>query len=86
MEECKSMGVLADVGERLVRFRAQAGLDAEQAAAAARIDSERLDLAEAGEVALTDDELVRLSSVYGVDVTEIFGGRITPFRDYASGG
>jgi transcriptional regulator with XRE-family HTH domain len=79
------MGVLDETGERLTRLRAQAGLDLEAAAAAARIGAERLGAAEAGELALSDDELAALASTYGVDVTEIFGGRITPFRDYAGG-
>lgn len=77
------MGVLADVGERLIRFRATAGLDPERAALAAEIEPDRLDQAEAGELALTEDELARLASAYGIDSTEIFGGRITPFRDFA---
>ncbi len=79
------MGVVDDVGERLVRFRVQAGLEPEPAAAKARIDVERLADAEAGEVALTDPEIVRLARIYGVDPTEIFGGRVTPIRDVAAG-
>ena len=80
------MGVLADVGERLIRFRAQAGLDPEQAAARAQIDPERLDQAETGEIALGEDELFRLAGAYGIDATEFFGGRITPVRDFVAGG
>jgi transcriptional regulator with XRE-family HTH domain len=79
------MGVVEETGERLTRFRAQAGLDPEAAAAEAHIAPERLAAAEGGQLALTDDELGALARVYGVDVTEIFGGRITPFRDYAGG-
>ncbi len=79
------MEVVAQVGERLVRFRAQAGLDFETAAAAARIAADRLDAAESGDVALTEDELARLASAYGVGATELFGGRITPIRDFAGG-
>jgi transcriptional regulator with XRE-family HTH domain len=79
------MGVLDETGERLIRLRAQAGLDLETAAAQARIGAERLGAAESGELALSDDELAALASAYGIDVTEIFGGRITPFRDYAGG-
>src|SRR6202163_1230253 len=79
------MGVVDDVGERLVRFRVQAGLEPEPAAAKARVDVERLAGAEAGEVALTDAEIDRLARAYGVDPTEIFGGRVTPIRDIAAG-
>jgi transcriptional regulator with XRE-family HTH domain len=79
------MGVVDDVAERLVRFRVQAGLEPEAAAARARIDVERLADAEAGELALTDAEIARLAQAYGVDPTEIFGGRVTPIRDVAVG-
>jgi transcriptional regulator with XRE-family HTH domain len=79
------MGVVDDVGERLVRFRVQAGLEPEPAAARAQIDVERLAGAEAGELALTDAEIARLARAYGVDPTEIFGGRVTPIRDVAAG-
>ncbi|HYW54342.1 MAG TPA: helix-turn-helix transcriptional regulator [Dongiaceae bacterium] len=79
------MGVREEVGERLVRFRTQAGLDPEQAALRAGVDDERLADAESGTLALTEDELARIAVAYGVDPTELFGGRITPFRDYAGG-
>jgi transcriptional regulator with XRE-family HTH domain len=79
------MGVVDDVGERLARFRVQAGLEPEPAAAKARIDVERLADAEAGELALTDAEIDRIARAYGVDPTEIFGGRVTPIRDVAAG-
>ena len=79
------MGVMDDVGARLVRFRVQAGLEPEPAAANAQIDVERLAGAEAGEVALTDAEIAGLARAYGVDATEIFGGRVTPIRDVAAG-
>ena len=79
------MGVVDDVGERLVRFRMRAGLEPEAAAAKARVDVERLTDAEAGELALTDEEIAALASTYGVDPTEIFGGRVTPIRDVAAG-
>ncbi|HWT05094.1 MAG TPA: helix-turn-helix transcriptional regulator [Xanthomonadales bacterium] len=79
------MGVVDDVGERLVRFRVQAGLEPEPAAAKVQIGVERLADAEAGEVALTGAEIDRLARAYGVDATEIFGGRVTPIRDVAAG-
>jgi ribosome-binding protein aMBF1 (putative translation factor) len=79
------MGVVNDVAERLVRFRVQAGLEPEAAAARARIDAERLADAEAGDVALTDAEIAMLARAYGIDPTEIFGGRVTPVRDVAAG-
>jgi len=77
------MGVVGEVAERLVRFRVQAGLEPETAAAKARIDPERLADAEAGELTLTDAELEALASAYGIDPTELFGGRITPIRNIA---
>ena len=85
IREGPGMGMLAEVGERLIRFRTQAGLDLETAAAQLGVDAERLEHAESGETALTEDELRRLASTYGVDPTEIFGGRITPFQNYAGG-
>ncbi len=79
------MGVVDDVAERLIRFRLQAGLEPEAAAARARIDAERLADAEDGAFALTDAELDCIARAYGVDPTEIFGGRVTPIRDIAAG-
>ncbi len=79
------MGVVDEVAERLVRFRVKAGLDSAAAAARARIDPDRLDEAEAGDVTLGDDEITALAEAYGIDATEIFGGRITPLQDYAGG-
>lgn len=81
-----AMGVLAQVGERLIRFRAAAGLEPERAAELAHVDPDRLDGAETGVLALDEDELVRLAGAYGVDPTELFGGRVTPVRDFAAGG
>jgi transcriptional regulator with XRE-family HTH domain len=77
------MGVVSEVAERLVRFRVQAGLEPETAAVKARIDAERLADAEAGEATLTDAELETVATAYGIDPTEIFGGRITPIRNIA---
>ena len=79
------MGVVDEVAERLVRFRVKAGLEPEAAAAKARIDVERLADAEAGELTLTDAEIETLATAYGIDPTEIFGGRITPIRNVAGG-
>lgn len=79
------MRVLDEVGERLVRLRTQAGLDPEAAAMRTRITVDRIAAAEAGEVALSDDEIDAVARAYAVDPTEIFGGRITPLRDYAGG-
>ena len=79
------MELLREIGERLVRFRTQAGLDPQAAAAAANVEAERLAAAEAGELGLTEDELGRIASAYAVDPTEIFGGRITPLQNYAGG-
>jgi len=79
------MGVLEEVGGHLVRLRTQAGLDPDGAAAATQIPVERLSEAEAGLIALTEDELGVVARAYGVDTTEIFGGHITRFQDYAGG-
>jgi ribosome-binding protein aMBF1 (putative translation factor) len=79
------VSIVSEVAERLMRFRVKAGLDPEAAAAAARIDPERLDGAEAGSVTLNQDEIAALAEAYAVDPTEIFGGRITPLQDYAGG-
>ncbi len=77
------MSVVDEVAQRLVRFRVQAGLEPETAAAKARIPVERLADAETGELTLTDAEIETLASVYGIDPTEVFGGRITPIRNIA---
>jgi hypothetical protein len=79
------MGLLEEVGGHLIRLRMQAGLDPDGAAAATQISVERLTEAEAGFVALTEDELSIVARAYGVDTTEIFGGHITRFQDYAGG-
>jgi transcriptional regulator with XRE-family HTH domain len=79
------MEMLAEIGARLVRFRTQAGMDVEAAAAAANVNADRLDLGEAGSIGLAEDELDRLARVYGIDPTELFGGRITLFQNFAGG-
>ncbi len=66
------------VAEQLISARAAEGLDIEEAAELADVDLERLAAAEAGEFALTEDELQRLAEEYGVGVTAFFGGRVTP--------
>jgi transcriptional regulator with XRE-family HTH domain len=70
--------VLNVVAEQLVSYRAAEGLDFDEAAEEADIDPERLAAAEAGEIALTEDELNRLAETYGVSVTAFFGGHVTP--------
>ena len=77
------MGVLDEVAERLVRFRVKAGLDPAAAAARASVDAERLEGAESGGVKLREDEINALAEAYGIDETEVFGGRITPLQYYA---
>ena len=79
------MGVLDDVADRLIRLRTQAGLEVEDAASRSGVAIDRLVDAESADAALTEAEIEQLASAYGVDPTEIFGGRITPFRDYAGG-
>lgn len=78
MSESGKEEVLRKVAEQLVRFRSEEGISLEDAADAASIDSERLASAEAGELALTDAELADLAEVYGIEVTQFFGGGVTP--------
>ena len=77
------MAVLDEVAERLVRFRVKAGLDPAAAAARAGVDAQRLEGAEAATTTLREDEINALAEAYGIDETEIFGGRITPLQYYA---
>jgi transcriptional regulator with XRE-family HTH domain len=77
--------VLEEVAERLVRFRTRRGLTVEDAALHTGIDGERLADVEAGTVALNEAELARVCATYGVDLSEVFGGRVTPIQDYAGG-
>lgn len=79
------MSVVEEVGERLLRLRVTAGFDLDGAAAATGLPAERLEAAETGGVSLTDAEIARVAAAYGVDPTEIFGGRITPLQNYAGG-
>jgi transcriptional regulator with XRE-family HTH domain len=69
---------LRRVSEQLVRFRSEEGLSLEEASEEAEIDYERLAAAEAGELALDEAELVDLADVYGIEVTQFFGGHVTP--------
>ena len=68
------------VADALTVHRVRLGWDIESAASAASLAPERLAEAEAGETALSEAELDRLASAYGVDVSAFFGGRITPFN------
>jgi transcriptional regulator with XRE-family HTH domain len=77
--EARASSVLLDVGERIARLRATQGLTLEDVAGSARIDAERLAGAEVGEFALDDAELRRLADTFNVDLTALFGGRVTPF-------
>jgi transcriptional regulator with XRE-family HTH domain len=70
--------ILASTGEQMISIRTGLGLDVERAAGLARLPPERLAEAEAGELALSEDELQRLADAYDVDVTAFFGGRVTP--------
>ena len=79
------MSVVGEVAERLVRFRVKAGLDPGAAAARANVDPDRLEGAEAANVTLSEAEITAIAEAYGIDPTEIFGGRITPLQDYAGG-
>jgi transcriptional regulator with XRE-family HTH domain len=75
--------VVLEVGRRLVQFRSAAGLTVEEAAARSGVTADRLEQAEGGALALGENEVAQLASAYGVDVSEIFGGRITPLQNYA---
>ncbi|MDQ6925386.1 MAG: hypothetical protein M3154_04025 [Candidatus Eremiobacteraeota bacterium] len=70
----RSAGERAGFSERLVRFRVQAGLDLDAAAARTGITEQRLAEAEAGTGSLYDDEYTRVGEVYGLDPSMIFGG------------
>jgi transcriptional regulator with XRE-family HTH domain len=70
--------ILNVVAEQLISARASRGLDLEDAAESANVEAERLAAAEAGELALTEEELQRLADEYGVGLTALFGGRLTP--------
>ncbi len=75
--------VQLEVGRRLVGFRSRAGLTLEEAAARTGLTDDRMARAESGTEGLDEAELARLAGVYGIDVTELFGGRITPLQNYA---
>jgi transcriptional regulator with XRE-family HTH domain len=77
--EARASAVLSEVGERIAGLRATRGLELEVAAGLAHIDAERLASAEGGEIALEDAELRRLADTFNVDLTALFGGRVTPF-------
>ncbi len=70
--------VLDAVGERMAAFRTIRGLTLEDVCADTGLDIERVAEAEAGEIALGDSELQRLAEVYGIEVTALFGGHVTP--------
>lgn len=70
--------ILDKVAEQLISARASEGLDLEDAAKSANVDLERLAAAEAGELALTEEELQRLADEYGIGLAAFFGGRVTP--------
>jgi transcriptional regulator with XRE-family HTH domain len=80
MSDRGSPDVLQAVGERMLGERVRLGLALEEAAQAADLQEDRLAGAEAGELALDEDELGRLAEAYGVDATAFFGGRVTPFQ------
>ncbi len=77
--------ILAAVGERLISIRTGLGLSVERAAERSGLGPERLAEAEAGELALAEDELQALADAYDVGVTAFFGGRVTPVS-YLFGG
>ncbi len=70
--------VLDAVGERMSAFRTICGFTLEDVCAQTGLDIERIAEAEAGEVALAEAELQRLAEVYGIEVTALFGGHVTP--------
>ena len=80
MDEDDAPTVVEAVAGQLASHRAQRGLSLEEAAARARIDAERLELAENADVVLDEEELTRLADAYGVGITAFFGGRVTPIQ------
>jgi hypothetical protein len=79
MDGSERATILAAVAEKLIGERVRLGYDLELAATLAHVDAERLAEAEAGTLALTEDELGSLADAYGVGVSAFFGGRVTPF-------
>lgn len=69
---------LSDVGTQLISQRVSKGFDVETAACMADLGAEKLAAAEAGEVALSEDELERLAEAYGIGLSAFFGGHTTP--------
>ncbi len=69
---------LADVATQLISHRVGRGLTVESAASLANLQPEKLAGAEAGELALCEDELQRLADAYGIGISAFFGGRTTP--------
>ncbi|HEY8314852.1 MAG TPA: helix-turn-helix transcriptional regulator [Candidatus Baltobacteraceae bacterium] len=70
--------VVAFVSEQLASKRAECGISLEEAARRSDIHEERLASAENAETTLDEAELQRLADAYGIDVTNFFGGRVTP--------
>jgi transcriptional regulator with XRE-family HTH domain len=76
---------LRQAGEAALRIRIERGLDLETAARLAGIEDEALEAFEAGDVALTFEQLDRLAAAYGVTTNQFFGARWTPLQNYAAG-
>lgn len=69
---------LAALATELVSQRVRRGVEIEPAARLAALDPEKLASAEAGEVALSEEELQRLADAYGIGVSAFFGAQTTP--------
>ncbi|MDE2573161.1 MAG: helix-turn-helix transcriptional regulator [bacterium] len=80
MAERDRSEILKVVGERLMSARVQCGLALEEACDAADVEEERLAAAEAGTLALDEDELRDLADAYGQPLEWFFGAETTPLQ------
>ncbi|HVA38142.1 MAG TPA: helix-turn-helix transcriptional regulator [Candidatus Dormibacteraeota bacterium] len=80
MAERDRRELLRFVGERLMSARVRRGFSLETAAEEGDVEDERLEAAEAGTLALDEDELADLAEVYGQAPEWFFGGETTPVQ------
>ncbi|HMD03100.1 MAG TPA: helix-turn-helix transcriptional regulator [Candidatus Baltobacteraceae bacterium] len=78
MTEFSRNDLLAEVATLMISLRTERGHTLEAAAHLAHLDPERLAQAEAGEIALDENELQNLADAYDVSITAFFGGKVTP--------
>jgi transcriptional regulator with XRE-family HTH domain len=76
--ERRRQRLLEEIAAAIGSTRIQRGVSLDEAAAASGIEAADLEAAEAGERALSQEQLTALADTYGVDVTAFFGGKETP--------